>query len=822
MRALQLLCAFLFPVLLHAEPSTRTRERFDFEWKFFRGEAQGGEQPGFSDAKWRTVNLPHDWSIERVPGTESLFSKSYSQRSGCLPGGVGWYRKTFTPPADARGRRVFVEFEGVYMDSSVWLNGVKLGNRPYGYSSFEYELTDHLKWDGPNVLAVRCNVVQPCSRWFSGAGIYRHVWLTITDPVHVAHWGTYVTTPQIGNDAAALRVRTEILNQGKFAAEVGLRTSVLDPQGNKVAQSEASQKIEPGAKAETEQTLAVNSPVLWSPESPRLYTAVTEVLVHGRTVDDCRTPFGIRSIEFTMENGFLLNGRRVQIKGVCNHHDLGCLGAAAYDRAIERQLEILKTMGCNAIRTSHNPPAPKLLELCDRMGFLVMDEAFDEWKKNKTEHGYGRFFDEWSEPDLVDMIRRDRNHPSVILWSIGNEIPEQGDPEGGEMSRRLADICRREDPSRPVTSACDKPDSAAWNGYAKALDVVGINYNLDAYYTYRGTYKLVGAETSSDVSSRGEYNLVQQDGALTIQPRLNTQVTSYDLYRPAWAIIAEEQLKVLADAPWIAGEFVWTGFDYLGEPTPFPWPAVSSYFGIIDLCGFPKDRFYLYQSRWTEKPMVHILPHWNWEQFAGREIPVWCYSNADAVELFLNGKSLGEKKMADGSLQTFVVLIEQPERMGGGTKPAKQQTGWYHVQWNVPWQPGSLKAVAKRGGDVVATDEVSTAGQSKKLELSVDRSRIKADGQDLAFVTVKVLDAQGRLCPDAANRIQFELDGPGKIAGVGNGDATCHEDFQANHRSAYHGLALAVLQSSRKSGALRLKASADGLQGAEVTIRAEE
>ncbi|MEI8341024.1 MAG: glycoside hydrolase family 2 TIM barrel-domain containing protein [Verrucomicrobiota bacterium] len=818
---------FIFPLLLsaifvpclNAGTSPRTRELFDFDWKFFRGEAQGAEQTGFKDTGWQAVNLPHDWSIERVPGAESLFNKKLNQGSGCLPGGIGWYRKSFTLPAEAKGKRVFIEFEGVYMGSEVWLNGEKLGTHPYGYTSFEYELTDHLKYGEPNIFAVRSKVDQPCSRWFSGAGIYRHVWLTVTNPVHVAHWGTYVTTPEIGKDSAKVRVRTQIKNQGEAATDVTLRTILLDPAGNKIATGGTTRKINAGEQTEADETIEVKSPALWSLEKPQLYTARTELLVDGKLKDSYLTPFGIRTIEFTMENGFLLNGKRVQLKGVCNHHDQGCLGAAAYDRAIERQIEILKSMGCNAIRTSHNPPAPKLLELCDRMGILVMDEAFDEWKNPKTKLGYGRFFDEWSEPDLVGMLHRDRNHPSVILWSIGNEISEQGDANGGEMAKRLADICHREDPARPVTAACHNPGGAAKTGFADALDLFGINYQPGAYNTFHGKYKLVASESSSDVSSRGEYNLVEKDGALTIESKLNNQVTSYDIFRPGWAVQAEQQLKAVADAPWVAGEFVWTGFDYIGEPTPFPWPAVSSYFGILDLCGFPKDRYYLYQSRWMDKPMVHILPHWNWPQFAGKNIPVWCYSNADTVELFLNGKSLGEKRMADGAMQKFI--IDEQKEKDGTLKPVVQETGWYHVAWEVPWQPGTLKAVAKRGGKIIASDEVSTADKPAKLALSVDRRKINADGEDLSFVTVKVLDEKGRICPDANNLVKFKLSGPGKIAGVGNGDATCHEDFQASQRSASHGLCMAVLQSSRnKPGTLRLSASAEGLKSAETEIQA--
>jgi len=792
-------------------------QNFDFGWCFHRGDAPGAEAQLFNDADWRRLDLPHDWSIERVPGTTNLFDKTLTQSSGCLPGGIGWYRKSFTLPAGVKGHRVFIQFDGVYMNSEVWLNGEKLGHHPYGYTSFDYELTDYLKWGETNVLAVRCDVQQPCSRWFSGAGIYRHVWLTVVDPVHIAHWGTYVTTPEISASAATVRVCTQVQNQGNATAEVTVRTALLDPQGKKVAVSDAAKKIKAGDKVKTDQTLEVGVPQLWSLEQPQLYTAKTDVLVDGKLTDSYRTPFGIRTLEFTPEHGFLLNGQRVQIKGVCNHHDQGYLGAAAYDRAIERQLEILKAMGCNAIRTSHNPPAPKLLELCDRMGFLVMDEAFDEWKMPKREFGYGRFFDQWSEPDLVSMLQRDRNHPCVILWSIGNEIPEQREADGGAMAKRLADICHREDPSRPVTSACNRSSDAVKTGYAAALDVFGINYTLTAYNAlHDGKWKLYGSETASDVSSRGEYNLVEKDGGLTIEPKLHNQVTAYDICHPP-GIIAEQQLKAIADAPWFAGEFVWTGFDYIGEPTPFPWPAISSYFGIVDLCGFPKDRYYLYQSRWSDQPMVHILPHWNWAQFAGKKIPVWCYANGDSVELFLNGKSLGEKKLADGAMQTFV--SGQRKGKDGKVQEVKQETGWYHVAWQVPWQPGTLKAVARRNGKIIATDEVTTAGPPAKLALSVDRSRVTADGQDLAYVTVKVLDAQGHVCPAADNLVKFELSGPGKIAGVGNGDSTCHEDFQADQHTAFNGLCLAIVRSERNQpGKLVVKASADGLAGAATDL----
>ena len=542
-----------------------------------------------------------------------------------------------------------------------------------------------------------------------------------------------------------------------------------------------------------EQSVKISNPKLWSLEDPALYHVTSKVQVNGNTVDIKDTPFGIRSFEFTTDKGFFLNGKHVAIQGVCDHHDLGSLGAAVNKRAIERQLEILKSMGCNAIRTSHNPPDPELLDLCDRMGFVVMDEAFDEWIQNKTMNGYGKYFNEWSERDLKDMIHRDRNHPSIILWSIGNEIPEQGSPDAYEMSKRLADFCHTEDPTRPVTSACNTLDAAVKSGFVKPLDVIGINYQLPVYQKFHGKAKLVASETASAISTRGEYNLVQDGDSLKIEKQLNYQCTSYDIIAPGWGNTAESTLKAVKDAPWIAGEFVWTGFDYIGEPTPFPWPSASSYFGIVDLCGFPKDRYYLYQSQWTNKPMVHILPHWNWKGFEGKEIPVWCYSNCESVELFLNGKSLGEKKFSD--------------------------TKDLHLVWNVPYSPGILKAVAKNNGKIICTDEVQTAGDPAKIILTPDRTEISADGVDLSYVTVEIVDKEGRVCPNANNLVKFQINDEGIIAGVGNGNPISHEYFKASERKAFHGLAQVIIQSTDKAGEIKLDATSDGLKESGVVIK---
>jgi len=728
--------------------------------------------------------------------TEGPFESTCPGGSGAgyINAGMGWYRKEFKLLENIQGKRVFIEFDGVYMNSDVWLNGVHLGNRPYGYSSFQYELTQHLKFGGEkNILAVRVNVQQPCSRWYSGAGIYRNVRLTVTDPVHITQWGTYVTTPDVSENEATVRVETKIRNQSASAQQVTLETVIVDDSGREIANSNSIQKVEADSISSFEHIIKISKPKLWSLENPYLYRVESKILVNDRIVDASETTFGIRTFEFTVDKGFFLNGKHVNIKGVCQHHDLGCLGVAVNIRAIERQLEIMKSMGCNAIRTSHNPPDPELLDLCDRMGFLVMDEAFDEWKRDKTMYGYGRFFDEWSERDLTDMIRRDRNHPSIILWSIGNEIPEQDNANAYEMSKRLVDICHKEDPTRPVTSGCNLPASAFESGFSKPLDVFGINYQLPFYQTLKGKAKLFASETASAVSTRGEYNLVQDGDTLKIEKELNNQCTSYDIAAPSWGNMAESTLKAVKSAPWVAGQFVWTGLDYIGEPTPFSWPSVSSYFGIVDLCGFPKDRYYLYQSQWTDKPMVHILPHWNWQGFEGQEIPVWCYSNCESVELFLNGKSMGEKKFSD--------------------------TEDLHLAWKVSYSPGTLKAIAKNNGKTVCMDEVQTAGVAAKIMLTPDRTETNADGDDISYVKVEIVDQEGRVCPNADNLVKFKIKGEGIIAGVCNGNPISHEYFKVSERKAFHGLALVVIQSTDKTGAIKLTATSNGLKEYGVSIK---
>ncbi|MGN6370875.1 MAG: glycoside hydrolase family 2 TIM barrel-domain containing protein [Phycisphaerae bacterium] len=792
--------------------------KFDKQWKFHAGDTAGADAVSFNDASWQTINVPHDYAITGHGGTPkdpSRMEGPFDPESpaggggGYLDAGPAWYRKTFTLSPSAKGHRVAIQFDGVYMDSTVYLNGKKVGGHPYGYTSFQIDLTNDLNFDGPNTLAVHTNVQQPCSRWYSGAGIYRHVYLNITNPVHIAPWGIYVTTPEVTDAAAKVAVQATIQNDSSAAADCTITCRILDADGKEVARTTSTASAASNATAQGECSLSIANPKRWSIETPTLYTLVTEVSAGGKIVDSTKTRFGVRTIDFTAEGGFFLNGKHVPIQGTCNHHDLGALGSAFNKAAMRRELQILKDMGCNALRTSHNPPDPEFLDLADEMGFVVMDEAFDEWKRSKTHYGYGRFFDEWADKDLTAMIHRDRNHPSIILWSIGNEIPEQGPPrsrnrngqassqpayDGSVLPKRLAAICHREDPTRLVTAACNSAEAAVKSGFASGLDIMGINYSLANYARFKGRL-LFASETSSALSTRGEYGLTlnsQGEVEINKESKQTYQCTSYDLEAPHWGYTAEADLLALKKSPWMAGEFVWTGFDYIGEPTPYPWPARSSYFGIVDLAGFPKDRYYLYQSQWTNKPVVHLLPSWNWPGFEGKAIPVWCFTNADSVELFLNGKSLGVRDWKDNNT--------------------------LHLEWKVPYEPGTLKAVGKKDGKVIATDEVVTAGPPARIELSADRNKIHADGDDLSYITARILDKDGHICPNADNELHFTLTGAADIAGLDNGDPINHEFFQGDQHKAFHGLALAILRSKESAGKATLTVEAPGLKSASIDI----
>ena len=780
----------------------------------------------FDDSGWRKLNLPHDWGIE------GPFKQEYPGATGKLPWwGVGWYRKHLNIPASDQGRRIFLDIDGAMSYSTVWLNGQFVGGWPYGYSSYQLDLTPFVKYGAENVIAIRLDNPPNSSRWYPGGGIYRNVWLVKTSPVHVAHWGTYVTTSEVGKDAANVKIQFSVDNDSSAEAKALVTAAIYELQqdgqslGEKVAAASARDASVPAGKDWTQSiSIKVNNPKLWSVERPSLYKAVVTIEQDGKTADSYETTFGIRTIKFDKAHGFYLNGEHVKLNGVCDHHDLGALGTAINTRALERQIRLLKEMGCNAIRTSHNPPAPELLDLCDRLGMVVMDESFDCWRIKKTPNDYHVLFDDWHEKDMRAYIRRDRNHPCVILWSIGNEVGEFHKPEAGiPIATELTGIAHDEDPTRPTTFACPVVESG-YNGMQNTVDVFGYNYKPFEYAKFRQTnpdIPLFGSETASCISSRGEYFFpVTNDKSKGLA---DFQVSSYDLSAPPWATIPDAEFEGQDQNPFVAGEFVWTGFDYLGEPTPYnkdetnlmnftdpadkahmeaelkelgkiTVPSRSSYFGIIDLAGFKKDRFYLYQSRWRpELPMAHILPHWTWPEREGQVTPVQVYTSGDEAELFLNGRSLGRKK--------------------------KEQYQ-YRLRWDeVKYEPGELKVVAYRNGQKWAEDSVKTAGQPAKLLLEADRSELTADGSDLSFVAVAVADNAGQLLPRAANRIRFEIDGPAEIAATDNGDATSHESFQSKERNAFNGKCLVIIRTQTgKGGQITLKAHSDGLQDAEVTL----
>lgn len=791
------------------------------------GEHLSFVQSGFDDSKWRSLDLPHDWAIE------GPFDQALPGETAKLPyAGIGWYRKAFSLPASDAGRQLYLDVDGAMSFAMVWLNGNFVGGWPYGYASWRLDLTPFAKVGTTNVLAIRLDNPPESSRWYPGAGIYRNVWLVKTAPIHVGQWGTKITFAEAGAAPGGatlpntVRVRTTVENHSGSAGDIELETVLTDPDGGKAAHGHEHVAVGPRGARDIEQEFTIAKPLRWSPRTPRLYKAVTRLLINRETLDRVETPFGIRTIQFTATNGFLLNGERLPLQGVCLHHDFGALGAALNLRAMERQLELVRETGCNAIRTAHNPAAPEFLDLCDRMGFVVMEEAFDAWRMTKRANDYSILFDDWSEADLRSMIRRDRNHPSIILWSLGNEVYEQREGTNAWLAASLARIAHEEDVSRPVNMALHVV-AASTNGFQRAVDVFGYNYTPFGYAAFRTNnpaVPLLGSETTSTVSSRGEYFFPVSENKK--QGRANFQATSYDYAAPSWAYAPDVEFKAQDQNPFVAGEFVWTGIDYLGEPTPFDndttnrliftdpqtqarmdaliatgdkirVPSRSSYFGVLDLCGFRKDRFYLYQARWRpELPMARILPHWNWPERAGQITPVHVYTSGDEAELFLNGKSLGRR-------------IRAPFE--------------YRLRWeDVTYEPGELKVVAYKHGKRWASDAMKTAGPAARITLAADRKAICADGQDLSFVTVTIVDTKGTIVPRSSHRVRFTLAGPGEIVATDNGNATSHEPFQQANRAAFNGMCLTIVRAKAgEPGPIRLTAEADGLKGSEVVIRSQ-
>ena len=793
-----------------AVPEIRQRLLMDYNWKFIQSDIKEAEKPGFDDSKWRTLNLPHDWSIEGEFKEDAITKGP----GGYLPTGIGWYRKHFNISPVGKGQQFRIEFDGVYMNSDVWINGHHLGKHPYGYTSFNYDLTPFIK-RGENILSVRVdNSLQPNSRWYSGSGIYRHVWLNVAGPVHVAQWGTYITTSKADAISATISVRTSIENHNQTDKNLVLRSVIRNESGNDVAVAETPVLLTSSGKKEIEQTLNVVSPSLWSLDSPAIYTLYSSVLEGTKINDTYTSVFGIRKIEFDKDKGFLLNGVHVKMNGVCLHHDAGCLGAAVPDQAWARRLQLLKEMGCNAIRTSHNPPAPEFLDLCDKMGFLVMDEIFDEWveKKGQVGFGYHIYYEEWWKSDLLSMIYRDRNHPSVVIWSAGNEVPDQVTETGSEVMRKMAETFHKEDPTRPVTQANDR--IAAGDGPAKlpfleSQDIVGYNYvdrwneRRELYYSVdrhdHPDWKMIGTENVSVGGLRGQYSIAPDQSD-------RRPGRSRD-YRTGM-VQAEQLWKFTSVNDYVIGDFMWTGIDYLGEAG---WPNKSSSSGVIDLCGFPKDGFYFYQSQWTKKPMVHILPHWNWAGLEGKIISVIAYSNCDTVELFLNGKSYGAKSY---------VFPQQGHSKSWNTysRPyIAPTTSDLHLSWDVPYESGTLKVVGRKTGTIVS-EEIRTTSKPAAIRLSSDRKNIRADAHDIADVKAEIVDENGLVVPTANNTIEFKVEGEGSIIGTDNGNPQDKTQMQSKKRNAYNGLALAVIQSTEKSGNIRLTAVSEGLKDAVLQV----
>jgi Beta-galactosidase/beta-glucuronidase len=801
----------MLPFSVFAGESARKEYTLEKNWRFTKGDVADAMTPAFNDAKWQSVSIPHDWAIygpfaksidaygSKIVQNNENKETMKTGRTGSLPFiGVGWYRLKFSVPEFSAGKKVTLLFDGAMSNAQVYINGKEVGRWPYGYSSFHFDVTPFLKSSGENILAVRLENKERQSRWYPGAGLYRNVHLIVTDDTRIPVWGTYITTPKVSSEFAKVNIKTQIETVASIN-DLKIETEILDAKGESVAKSvRGLNKYDEGT---VEQSLIVTRPSLWSPETPSLYTAVTKVYDKEVLKDCYSTRFGIREIKYESMKGFSLNGKIRKFKGVCLHHDLGPLGTAINKAAIRRQLAILKDMGCDAIRTSHNPPAPELLDLCDEMGFLVMDESFDTWKSPKVENGYQTLFNDWAEKDMMTMIHRDRNHPSIVMWSIGNEIGEQSVAGGNKVLKFLQDICHREDPTRPVTAGMDRLDNALKNNFAALLDIPGFNYKPGRYEEAAKVLPqgmILGSETASTVSSRGVYKFPVVFGKDKQYP--DNQCSSYDFEACNWSQVPDDEFVKQDDLNYVIGEFVWTGFDYLGEPTPYDefWPSHSSYFGICDLAGLPKDRYYLYRSRWnTSANTLHVLPHWSWPGREGQVTPVFCYTNYPSAELFVNGKSMGKQVKSKENNQTR-----------------------YRLMWkDVKYEPGTLKVVAyDEAGKAVATEEVHTAGKPHHIELVADRTQLTADGKDLAFVTVKVVDEKGNLCPDADNLLKFSVTGAGIYRAAANGDATSLEQFHLPQMHLFKGMLTAVVQSTGKSGKMVFKVEGKGLNAGEISI----
>lgn len=790
----------------HSQKQTRSVQTFNEGWKFIKQDVANGEQPGLNTDTWLSVEVPHDWAItgpfnKEIDKQTVLIEQNLENvasektgRTGGLPYiGVGWYRKTFEAPDFKSGKKALLVFDGAMSQPQVFINGKKVGEWKYGYAYFYFDISEHLK-EGQNVLAVRLENLGESSRWYPGAGLYRKVQLIVKDEISFNQWGTFITTPFVSDSVAQVNIKTDVHGEN-----IKLVTEIKDAEGKTVATAEVKQIF----GNQLEQNIPVNNPNKWDIETPNLYTANMKLYRGNQLMDEQSIRFGIRSIEYELGKGLVLNGKLTKFKGVCLHHDLGPLGAAVNKAALKRQLTILKDMGCNSIRSSHNMPSFEQLELCDEMGFLFLPESFDEWKRPKVENGYNLYFDEYAEKDVVNLVRATRNHPCIVMWSAGNEVPDQWGDEGLKRAVWLQNIFHREDPTRPVTMGMDQVANTLKNGFGAIWDIPGLNYRLplynEAYERFPQGF-ILGSETASTLSSRGIYKFpVQEYKQKTYE---DGQCSSYDLEACWWSNIPDEDFYWQDDFDWVIGEFVWTGFDYLGEPTPYDeyWPSRSSYFGISDLAGLPKDRYYLYRSRWnTNDNTLHVLPHWNWEGREGETTPVFVYTNFNSAELFVNGKSQGIQ-----------------------TKNKETLLNRNRLMWmDVKYEPGTIKVVAyDDAGKPADEKEVHTAGAPHHLLLEADRNQINADGNDLNYITVSVVDKDGNLCPDATNQLHFTVSGAGKFKVVCNGDATSLEMFHLPTMKAFSGKLVLTVQSLNSPGDINVEVSSEGLEAGSLKLEA--
>ena len=800
-------------------------------WKFTREDNNEFIKPAFDDSKWQSVTVPHDWAIYgpfsslndkqevAISQDGQKEAMEHAGRTGGLPFvGVGWYRTEFDVPQFQAGKRATILFDGAMSHANVYINGQKVGYWPYGYNSFHFDITKYLKPGEKNTLAVRLENLPESSRWYPGAGLYRNVHLIITEDAYIPVWGTYITTPSVNEKFAKVNVRTKVvLPEGADPAKYSMETSVWNPNKQKLTAVRTSLAQMKYNNNQAEQEFVIQAPSLWSPEMPALYSAETRLYEGDKLKDIYTTPFGIRSIEIIPDKGFFLNGKRTVFKGVCNHHDLGPLGAAVNDAAIRRQIRILKDMGCNAIRTSHNMPAPELIRACDEMGMMIMAESFDEWNVAKCKNGYNLLFDEWAEKDLVNLLHNFRNNPSVVMWCIGNEVPNQWNEGDCKIAKWLQDICHREDPTRPVTQGMDAPDAVVNNNFAAVMDVAGFNYRP---FKYKINYKklpqriVLGSETASTVSSRGVYKFPVERKAMAKYD--DHQASSYDVEHCGWSNLPEDDFIQHEDLPYCIGEFVWTGFDYLGEPTPYytDWPSHSSLFGIIDLAGIPKDRFYLYRSHWNKTARtLHILPHWTWPGREGEVTPVFVYTNYPSAELFINGKSQG-KRTKDLSVELDSSYTEAAQKNFERQKR-------YRLMWmDVPYEPGEVKVVAYDASGKPAEEKVvRTAGKPHHLEVIADRDQLTADGKDLAYITVRVVDKDGNLCPADNRLVNFTVKGAGRYRAAANGDATSLDLFHLPKMPAFSGQLTAIVQMTEQPGEIIFEAKAKGVKSGKLVLR---